>query len=221
MTPSPPAFVQQVSSHASNVTSRTVTPSANVTTGNVLVVGVGVWSSANARASKVTDSAGNTYTEIQHFTASDGTEQSVWTAPITKGGGTRPTITVTPTAKADVGVATLEYRSVSTASGTGAVDQTAQNAGKTGATAATVTSGATPPTTSADELALGFYVDSGFHDTLTAGSGFTARANVSNTNDMEFLVEDRPVGSGATPNAGAGTGANTVWLMSTIVFKHG
>jgi len=37
-----------------------------------------------------TDSAGNHYTELTHFTASDGTELSVWSAPITQGGGTPP-----------------------------------------------------------------------------------------------------------------------------------
>ena len=61
----------------------------------------------------------------------------------------------------------------------------------------------------------------GFNDTLTAGTGFTSRVNVSKTNNMELLVEDQLPALGATPNASAGTGANTVWLMSTIVFKHG
>ena len=68
---------------------------------------------------------------------------------------------------------------------------------------------------------MGFYVDSGFGDTLTAGAGFTSRVNVSKTSDMEFVVEDQLVGQGATPNAAAGTGAKTIWLMSTVVFKHG
>ena len=35
----------------------------------------------------VTDSAGNSYTELLHFKASDKTEMSVWTAPITDGRG--------------------------------------------------------------------------------------------------------------------------------------
>ena len=218
--PTAPAFVQQVSSHASGVTSRAVTPSSNITTGNRLVVLVGVWSSAGATAKTVTDSAGNTYTEVLHFKASDNTEESVWTAPITAGGGTKPTITVTPTAKADVGVDALEYSGLSTASGTGSIDQTAQNSGTTGA-ATTVTSGPTPATTASNELAMGFYVDSGFGDTLTPGSGLTARTNVSKTSDIEFLAEDQSASQGATPNASAGTGANTVWLMSTVVFKHG
>jgi hypothetical protein len=37
---------------------------------------------------------------------------------------------------------------------------------------------------------------------------------------MEFVVEDQLVALGAKPNATAGTGASTVWLMSTMVFKH-
>jgi hypothetical protein len=85
-----------------------------------------------------------------------------------------------------------------------------------------VASGATAPTTSSGELALGFYDDSGFGDMLTAGSGFSPRTNVSNTPDMEFVVEDAvTAGAGTTPNASVGTGANTTWLMATIVFKHG
>jgi hypothetical protein len=215
-----PAFVQQVSSHAANVTTGTVTPSSNITAVNRLVVLVGVWSSSAATAKSVTDSAGNTYTEVLHFKASDQTEESVWTAPINAGGGTKPKITVTPTSKADVGVAALEYSGLSAASGAGSIDQTSQGTGTTGA-ATTVSSGATPATTASNELALGFYVDSGFGDTLTAGTGFTARTNVSNTPDMELLAEDQFPAQGATPNASAGTGANTVWLMSTVVFKHG
>jgi hypothetical protein len=49
------------------------------------------------------------------------------------------------------------------------------------AAAATVSSGATPPTTAPSELALGFYADSGFGDTLTPAAGFTQRVNVSKT----------------------------------------
>ena len=60
-------------------------------------------SAGGATASAVTDSAGNTYTELTHFTASDKTELSVWSAPITAGGGTKPTVTVKASASADVG----------------------------------------------------------------------------------------------------------------------
>ena len=82
-----------------------------------------------------------------------------------------------------------------------------------------VSSGATPATTAGAELAVGFYADSGFGDTLSAGSGFTQRVNVSNVGDMELLAEDQIAGAGASPNASVGTGANTYWLAATIVFK--
>jgi titin len=219
-TVSAPAFVQQISSHKTNVTSVAVAPASNVALGNRLVVLVGVWSSGAATAKSVTDSAGNTYTEVQHFKASESTELSVWTTPITAGGGTKPTITVTPTAKADVGVAAVEYSGLSTAAGTAAIDQSAQNTGTTSA-AGNVSSTATPATTSAGELAVGFYVDSGFNDTVTAGSGWTQRVNVSKASDMEMLVEDQLPAQAATPSASAGTGASTTWLMSALVFKHG
>jgi len=214
-----PAFVQQVSAHSGGAASLSVTPGANLTTGNRLVVLVGVWGSGSPTASSVTDSAGDTFTEALHLKASDGTEMSVWTAPITAGGGAKPTITVTPTAKADVGIEAMEYAGLSTAAGTAAIDQMASASGTTGSSAATVQSGATAATAAAGELALGFYADSGFGASLTAGAGFTQRGNVSPDGDIEFLTEDAPVGLGATPSASAGTGARTVWLMATIVFK--
>ena len=143
---------------------------------------------------------------------------SVWTAPVTAG-GTKPVITAKPSSAADVGIQVLEYSGLSTATGAAAIDQVAHATGTTGS-AGTVQSGATAATTASGELAIGFYVDSGFGDSLTAGTGFTKRASVSPTGDIEFLAEDQPVGLGATPDATVGTGAGTTWLMATLVFRH-
>jgi hypothetical protein len=145
---------------------------------------------------------------------------SVWTAPITKGGGTKPIITATPSATADVGVTALEYSGLSSVADATVVDQAAQATGTTTGSA-TVSSGPTAATTASNELALGLYVDSGFGDTLTAGAGYTARTNVSPAGDIEMLAEDQVLGAaGATPNAGIGTGPSTIWLAETIVLKH-
>ncbi|MBV9923318.1 MAG: DUF1929 domain-containing protein [Pseudonocardia sp.] len=215
----PPAYVQGTSAHSGSTSALTLTPSSAITIGNRLIVGVGIWSSGNATAKSVTDSAGNTYVELVHYTASDGTEESVWTAPITHGGATKPTITVTPTAKADVGAVALEYSGLSSVADATVVDQMSHATGTTKA-AGSVASGATPATTVNNELALGLYVDSGFGDTLAAGSGFAARVNVSSTSDMELLAEDQAQATaGASPNASVSTGANTIWLMSTLVLK--
>ena len=216
---STPTFVQQVAAHGGNLTKLTLAPSSSVAAGNRLVVLVGVWSAGSATAKSVADSAGNTYVELLHFKASDHTEMSVWSAPITAGGGTRPTITVTPTAKADVGAAVLEYSGLSTTPDASVLDQTAHATGTTGAVG-TVASGATAPTTAAGDLAIGMYVDSGFAKALTAGPGYAQRSNISGASDMDLLAEDQLQGNaGATPNATVGTGANTVWLMATVAIR--
>jgi len=48
-----------------------VTPSAAITTGNRLVVLVGVWNNSGPTANSVTDSAGNTYVKLTQFKARD------------------------------------------------------------------------------------------------------------------------------------------------------
>src|SRR5262249_8703449 len=107
-----PSFVQKVTARGHRP-SLGGTTGPTVTVGDRLVVEVGIWNSSKATAASVTDSAGNTYTELTHFQAADGTEMSVWTAPVSAGGGTKPTITAKPTSAADVGVAALEYAGLS------------------------------------------------------------------------------------------------------------
>ena len=80
----PPTFVQQTSGRAS-AASLTLTPPQVVTTGDRLIVQVGIWSSANATARSVADSAGNTWTRLSSTVASDHTELSTWTAPVATG----------------------------------------------------------------------------------------------------------------------------------------
>jgi Domain of unknown function (DUF1929)/Fibronectin type III domain/Kelch motif len=212
-----PAFVRQVSAHASAQTSISVTMPANVTTGNRLVVEVADWSSGHATAASVTDSGGDTFTELTSVTGPDGTQLSVWTAPITQSGGTEPIIMAKPTARADMGLAVLEYSGLSTAAGAGAVDQMASATGTT-SSAQAVSSGATPATTAPGELSVGFYADSGFGDTLIADPGYTGRVNVSPTGDIELFAEDSVVGQGAQPAPSVSTGAATIWEMATVVF---
>ena len=217
----PPVFVQQVSSHATSVTASTgisVTPGSNLTAGNRLVVEVGTYSSSGATASSVADTAGDTFTELEQFSAADKTQMSIWTAPIVSGGGAKPTITAKASGTADMAIAALEYQGLSTVGGTTVLDQSATNSGTT-SSAGTVQSGATPTTSGSNELAIGFYADSGFDDNVGTGSGYTPRVNVSPTGDVELLVEDQVLTSVGTANASVTTGANTTWLMATVVLK--
>src|SRR5690348_7561294 len=137
----PPSYVQQVNAHHANVASTAVTLPAAVTSGNRLIVEVGVWNSKSATTKAVTDSAGNTYTELTHFTASDHTELSVWSAPITAGGAA-PTVTATVTSAADVAVAALEYSGLAPNADASIVDVQSHATGTTSA-AGTVAAGAT------------------------------------------------------------------------------
>ncbi|GLZ39048.1 galactose oxidase-like domain-containing protein [Actinokineospora sp. NBRC 105648] len=212
-----PTFVQQASARAI-ATSKAVTLPGNVTTGDRIVVQVGIWSSGSATAKTVKDAANNTYTKLLAVTASDGTELSVWSAPVVNGGGTKPAITVTPTAKADIGIAVAEYSGVSQVADATVVDQKSQATG-TSTVAGVVTSGPTPATTAGNGLALGFYADSGFGKTLAAANGFTQRVNVSPTSDMEFVLEDKVVAAGEQPAAGVTTGAGVPWLVATVVLR--
>ena len=215
----PPAFVQQVVKTQLSVTTAglAVAPVSNVTLGNRLIVLTEMWSYGGATAASVTDSAANTYTKLLSFKGPDGTEMSVWSAPITAGGGTKPTITVKPTGTAGIGFAVLEYSGLSTVNNATIVDQVKTAGGTTGA-AGTVASGATPALTTNSALVLGFYVDSGFDATVTPDPAYTQRVN--NTPALSSLfVEDRILSSGATPNATATTGSDTVWLMATLALK--
>jgi hypothetical protein len=212
------SFVQGVSGHG-HAGSLAVTAGSAVTAGDRMVVEVGTWNSSGATTSSVTDTAGNTYTELTHFQGADRTELSVWTAPVTAGGGTKPVITAKATSAADIAVAALEYAGLSTAAGTSVLDVQSHATGTTGG-AATVSSGATPAVTGTGELAIGLYADSGFGDTLTPGTGYTGRINLAPAADMELLAEDQPASQGATPNATTSTGPGTTWLMTTLVLKH-
>jgi len=66
------------------------------------------------------------FTELLHFKASDGTEMSVWSAPVELRRRYATNDHGHPTATADIGIAALEYSGLSTAAGTAVVDQTAQ-----------------------------------------------------------------------------------------------
>jgi hypothetical protein len=214
-----PRFVQRVSGRAA-ASSLQLAPTAAVAVGDRMVVMAGVWSAGGATISGVADSAGNAYTKVTSVKASDNTELSVWTAPITAGDGTKPTITITATAGADIGGAAAEYAGLSAAAGAAAVDQFKTATG-TSTGSGFVTSGPTAALTGDNELAMGFYADSGFGRTLGADPSYTERVNVSPTSDMEFEVEDAVAGFGDTPAARVSTGASTPWLMATVVFKSG
>jgi hypothetical protein len=215
-----PVFVQQSGAQTGNGTSLSVTLPGNLGAGNRLVVQVGTWSGAGATATGVTDAAGDSFVEVAHWKGPDGTEQSVWTAPVSAGGGQHPAITAQTSGAGDIGVQAMEYSGIAPTADASVLDAQATASGTTGA-AATVRSGATAATGAGNELAIGFYADSGFNHALTGGSGWTVRGNLPANGNMDLLSEDQVVAAGATPNAAVGAGASTTWLLGTLVFKAG
>jgi hypothetical protein len=214
----PPTFVQQATGHRLNVRTLAVTTPASTVAGNRLIVEVGVWNWGGPTITSVTDDAGDTFVRLLGFTASDKTQMSVWTAVVATG-GTRPTITATASGPGDIGIAAVEYSGLSTVAGTSVLDREAHASGTTGASATTVSSGSTAVITTDGQLAMGFYADSGFGTTPTAGAGYTARASIAMASDMDMLVEDRPATVGQAQVATAGTAARTTWLMAVLVLK--
>ena len=218
-TTAPPVFVQQAGTQASSVKSISIQPSSPVTAGNRLLVEVAAYNSSKPSVTGVTDAAGDTFTELSSTTAPDGTALTVWTAVVTYSGGTQSTITATANAASDMGITTLEYAGLSTANGAAVLDSSASASGTTSSSAATVSSGATAAASHTNELALGLYADSGYSDTLTAGTGWTARSNVSPVSSVEVFSEDQLLNSGATATATVGTGAKTPWAMTALLLK--
>ncbi len=135
-----PQFVQKATAYADTSTTLPLQLPFRPAGGDRLIVQASVWG-GSARAARVTDSGGDQFTEIVRDYAPDGTEMSVWTAPVKPGQKLKNTITVTPSRRADVGAVALEYSGLSTAAGTAAVDKLAVASGST-ARVATVRSGA-------------------------------------------------------------------------------
>ncbi|WP_159806707.1 hypothetical protein [Cellulomonas citrea] len=113
-------------------------------------------------------------------------------------------------------MAVAEYSGLSLV-GTG-VDVVSKATGTTGA-AGTVSSGSTGAVTGDGELAVGFYADSGFGTTPSAGAGFTGRASIAGASDIDLLVQDKAVSTGATVSSTTGTAGSTTWESAVVVFK--
>ncbi len=65
------------------------------------------------------------------------------------------------------------------------------------------------------------YVDSGLRRHADGRLGLDPAVERLKDVDIELLTEDQALATaGATPSATVGTGANTTWLMATVVFSR-
>jgi hypothetical protein len=217
-----PAYIQtaQGSSSASQSSFGVTFSTANITTGNRIIVGISMFGSGGAVISSVTDSAGNTYAkDSPACVLADGSDISIWSAPITLGGGTKPTVTVHASLTSFVwGVQVHEY-AVSNAT-SAYLDGTAVN--NASAVASPATSGASSPAPHATgELAFGFFGDTNAQASITPSAGWTLRGTAILGSGLgECCSEDQTTVAGTGSNASfaiTATGASAGILV--VVYK--
>lgn len=182
--------------------------SQNIAAGNRIIVCVSVWNGTATTVTSVTDTPGNIYLkDSATLVLSDGTDISIWSAPITVGAGTKPTVTAHASASsAEWSMYVHEY-AVSNAltNYTDGIASTAYTSNPS-----PVLSGASSPAPqSSGELALGYYGDGGdAFSSITPSAGWTQRGTT-------ILSGASTEGCVAEQFTSAGVGSNASFVMST------
>jgi chitodextrinase len=196
----PIAFVQIAAKSSSAATnSLSLSFGLKTTAGNLILIGFDF--DTNSTPSSITDSQGNTFTEVgTQLTTPGGARSRVYVAKNIKGGS--DTVTVNLTANS----AWIELY-ISEYSGVNTVNPVDAQAGASGS-AGTVSSGAAT-TTAAGDMLYGYCLGDW---SCTAGSGFKARSTFDGN-----LIEDMTAGN---PGSYAATGsANNGWSMQMVALK--
>ena len=201
------AFVQAAAGAAGSGPTVTVTLPSPETAGDFNIIGVS-WVDTSSAIAQVTDSDGNTYTQIGSPLVKINVAQlAIYAAWNIRGGAATNTVTITASKGDAVPVAVIaEYRGVETDSNP--VDVMAGKAGAPpGAPDSTMAN-----TTNAHDLIVGI----GAADTnMGAGAGFTAR-----TLPGLDVLEDKIVTATGSNHATATQAPNgTVWLMRMIAVR--
>jgi chitodextrinase len=198
---SPPiAFVQIAATSSSAATnSLSLSFGSTTTAGNLILIGFDF--DTNSTPSSITDSQGNTFTEVgTQLTSPGGARSRVYVAKNIKGGS--DTITVNLTANsAWIELYISEYSGVDTVNPVDAQAGASGNAGSVSSGVAT--------TTAAGDVIYGYCLGDW---SCTPGSGFAARSKFDGN-----LIEDVTAGS---PGSYAATGsANKGWSMQMVALK--
>lgn len=218
LSPPPPStwsFVQSTSAqHTASASAQTLAFGSNVTSGDLLIVAVGMTASPGDTVT-VTDSQSNTYTQVSTYAsfsnASLGTEiLSVWWTIAGSSGAN--TVTVTPSGIDALSIGIHEY---TPPAGTVAVDKTA-NVTSTSAGPAASLVGVT-----AGAMIFAAYAQSDSNlASCTAGSGFTLRANILNGSGESGLgTEDKLNVAAGGQTVVFSLSASVNWGCISVSFK--
>jgi len=213
-TPIPAGYVQSNLTYATDfVSSQSTTFSNSVGNGNLVVVGISVYSIGTANISTVTDNKGNIYNRAVSG-PSNHDNVSIWYAENVIG-GEGFTVTASPSQGATVGItlAIHEYRGMLTSN---SLDRTSSNSG----TGRNATSGRTTATSAAKELVFGVHLQgSGITRTATTGTGFTRRQNMLNGDYEPLLTEDKFVTATGLYEAPLTWSSSVYWQAAIATFK--
>ena len=208
-------------SAVTTVSSQAVTFNSSPTSGNLVVVAISLWNGASGLSvSNVTDNQAstNTYHKIQEqYIVNKGNFQSLWYADnINAGNPSTFTVTVTPSANANITVAIHEYTSIASSP----LDQFTQ--GKySGAGGTAADSGATAATAQANELLFG---SSSINDSssvaVTPGANYTRRQDQNdNSNSESIHTEDQNVSATGAYHATWTYASSVKWGAQIATFK--
>lgn len=198
-------------SSAGTSATHTLTVSTGASVGDVVVVGVGSWSTTGRVLNSVTDSVGNTYTIHAGATATGEAGRSTWIATTT--------VTNTIVASSTIITATWESslysrRQVTAFKVTG-VDATPDQTANYQYTGPSWDAGALPPGSSANAIVLGFSTRN-INTSSTAATNYT---NIHSTagNAMTTTAVYRIVSSSASYTPGGTWNSNGAWSSSGIL----
>jgi hypothetical protein len=188
---------------------------ANITGGNTIYVYVGLYqgiSTDTLGTISVTDSAGNIYTQrfLGKGAGSNTSAFAVYTAPITAGGGTKPTITVSQTLVASSNGSGVSFSAEERTDGFSSIDVS-----HTGTYASGATSFATGATAAA--AASNEYLVSGVVDEGDNSGTFSVSASSPTITKQAALTQDGSgtfsfaVGTGLTSS---GSACSATWSCS-------
>lgn len=203
----------------SGTNTNAVTPGSNITTGNLLIAGASSQAVGTFGAYSISDAAGNVWTEqVTHVWTGDSVRTSIFSCPITVGGGTKPTVTVSASADQwGISLCVAEFSGLSTASGSGCVDVTATN-DSGGTVTEAPASGTTAATGAAHELSVCIYGDFGWNYTITDSMNDLGN-NSPNSNNMMVLSYFDSGASGGVQSGAWTTSGFVNYGAAIVVFK--
>lgn len=190
---------------------------SSVTAGNLIVVGVGDFTSGATNVSSVTDNKSNTYTRITGVDGvGNGCTLELWYAyNVTGGAGLVATANFTVNSRCTI--IAQEFSGILT---TDPLDKSS-SLFQTPGTGTTYTSTATAATTQADELVVGFVADANGGHTYVAGSGYS-NMNNSGAGGTPSGMESKVVSSTGVQTATATVASgNDFYSFLVGTFKGG